>query len=759
MRCAAIALAVALALVCISAHAGETPKDATENIVAIKVNGKPMQDNAVVLQSPDGDVWLTVQEWTDLGVVIAEQEGTVSSKSLEIDPKFDPSTQTIDFQVPAKLLPGQSLGARFTRVETVNPQPKGAFINYDLAGEVRQDGTYGLSVAHEAIIGVGKGTLVSTGQVNLKDQAVQYRRGLTTWTQDNLSSGTVLQLGDVFTPRSAFGGSVNLAGVRFASDRALRQGEGFYPVPVLGGIAQSNSTAELVVNQAKLGQYGIKPGPYELNQYSLLRGVNDINFTVRDEFGREQVVSERFYANPENLKKGAVEYDIAVGLIRKEAGSDTYGQPAVSGKVEWGVSDAWTTSATVQATQDSRNLTLTNRVVLGTAGSLTLDASGSSTPYGQGVSYGAAYEYINRDWSVRASHTRYSPQHWTLTDERSDGLSMAKLASVSSVGVNLNPRGKAWSVGASAVELRYQNSEATQRFSAAARYRRQADELSLGLSYNPITKDKEIGLSWRKSFGSDLSMSTQVRAAPDLVAGGEVNGRSALGNQEVRWSAGAEYGAKEGDVRAWADASTRMEKGDLNVRVQYAPEQSAISGSFEGSVWVGEGGVSTQTKSTGSFAVVEVEGQAGVPVSSGGGFENATNRRGYAVVPNIRGLASQSVKLNTKDLALEVGMEQTSLPVVAKRKGGAKVKFEVSTQTMRELAITLNGRSLEPPARIASATEEVPVGMGGVAVLENPQPGETLQVLLPDNKRCTVKMPEAIGSFEQVIELECKEEK
>lgn len=751
---------VAVLLVCLPtlARADAPPQDAAENIVLLKLNGKVVQDSAVILQSKDGDVWLERDAWIGMSLVLPpEKTGLLSASSLGIKVSFDAASQAVDLRVPGELLQSQVLGTGMRFAGKTDPQPKGVMVNYDLAGTVQQDGSWGLSLGHEARMGLARGALVSAGQLNVRNGRVEYVRSLTTWNKDFYKQGVVFQAGDVFSPRSNLASPVNLGGFRIASDRGLRQGDQFYPVPLLGGVAQSTSNAQLQVNGAQLGNYAIQPGPWQLQSYATRPGTNELAMVIRDEFGREQLISERFYVSPGNLSKGKTELDVAVGLVRPDLQVDSYADPAVSAKVEHGLSDKWTIGATVQATKDSRNVALSNRFILGRYGALSLDLAQSTSPLGKGNALGVAYDYTSDHWSVRASHAHYSPNHWMLTDATTNGTGLGRdVSSISSVGFGYRPEDASWNLAANAVAVNYMDGEKTNRFEAVWRKRKLNDDFAIGLSYDTETKDKIIFATWRHSFGPNLSLSTQVKAAPDITAASQLAGHNEIAGHNVRWNAGATYQAS-GDPTAYGNAAVQFDKGDLSASAVYQDGNSRVDARWDGSVWVGEGGITTQRTTRNSFVIVEVPGQAGVPVSSGGGFESTTNKRGFAMVPDVQPLVEQGISLNTTDLSLEVGMENTSKKVVAPRLGGAKVVFPITSVSLREVIVKSKGKPVEPPARLRTADEEVVVGVGGVAVLSTPEPGELITVQITDSQVCTATLPDELGSFDQSIELDCKD--
>lgn len=755
MRCA-IALAVALAC-SFSALASEPPADAIENILAVRLDGKEVIETAIIKQSPDGDIWLDVADWKTMKGVDLDLDGKaglVSARELGLEPVFDEAAQAVNLTVPANKRPDQVLGRQRVRLTKANPQPKGALINYDLAARVHQDGRYAASLGHEARIGVGPATLITMGQLNHTAQGTEYRRSLTTLHYDHLKSGTAVQVGDVFTPRTNLSTNVNLGGVRIGSDRGLRRDQNFLPVPTLGGVVQNQSTAEIFVNGQRASAHSIKPGPWQVNEYPVLPGTNEVRVVVRDDFGREEILEDRFYMAPGNLPKGTTEWEVVAGLQR-ESGND-YGQAAVAAKIDRGVSKHWTAGASLQATQDAKNLVVSNRFTLGRAGALSIDAGASLTQQGSGSALALSYDYKAKDWSVHAGHTRYSENYWSL-GRNIGGADDRRLVSSTAAAVSFQPKGKPWSAALGAVSLDYADGTSRQRVDASMRYRTRDDEFGVGVAYHSQEKDPHVYATWRRSFGSGTSLSATARKAPEIETQARLSGRSMVGDREVQWATGIEQGKR--GLTAWGQAALGTGKGQLSVAGTYAPQNSQINARFAGSVWVGEGGVALQGPSPGAFLVVEVEGQKGVPVSAGGGYRNTTNRFGVAVVPNVQPLVAHQVSIDGEDMPMDVGLETTQQVAVAGRRAGGKVEFKVLSEKMVELVIKHNGRSIEAPGRVVSDSETVMVGHGGSVVLMNPTPGQALSVEYGKGQTCKATLPATLPGYETIVELDCKEDK
>lgn len=751
------ALALAVALVW-SPHAlaTEPPPSATENILAITLDGKVVIDTAVLYQSESGDVWLTVEDWKNvpgLAVDLAEHSGLVSARALGLEPTFLPEQQAVDLKVPATLRPRQRLGTRAAApIDAVLPQPNGVLVDYDVAGRANSNGNWSTSLGHEARFGVGAATVSTMGQLNYTpDGGSDYVRGVTTAHYDDLKRGIAYQAGDVFTPRTNLSGAVNLGGIRIGTDRALRRHHNFLPVPTLGGVVEDASTADLFVNGRKAGQHSLTHGPWEVDHYPVSPGSNAVRVVVRDDFGREQVIEDHFYLSQTNLPRGTTEWEVAAGAVRQ--GRDDYATAAIAASLERGMTNVWTVGAHLEATPDAQALTVSNSVVLGRAGVLTADVRATQSDAGTGSAAALSYSFRGENWGFNAGHSRYADDHWSLGLERGGVFTDRTLVESTAVSATYHPKGSPFSGSLSAAQLDYSDGTSRQRLDLSGRYRNRDHALGVGVGYTP-QDGATAWASYRYNFGQNRSFTATARQIPELTVGARLAGRSSVGSRDVRWAAG--LGTTQDRQRVWAQASTNTAKGPVNVELRHDARGTEVSGRFRSSVWLGEGGMATQrpTSAT-SFLVVEVPGHARVPVSAGGGWGTRTNRNGVAVVPGVMPLVPQSVSIDPDDLDLAVRIENTTIPAVVGRQAGGKVRFEVLTESMLEVWLTHRGQPLSTPAAIETDTERALVGQGGVAVLMNPTPGQVLTV--DGAVSCQAVLPETLPGFDTVLTLDCKD--
>ncbi|TBV69176.1 fimbria/pilus outer membrane usher protein [Pseudoxanthomonas winnipegensis] len=496
--------------------------------------------------------------------------------------------------------------------------------------------------------------------------------------------------------------------------------------------------------------------------------MNTVQLVIQDEFGRTTTLARDVYVTRANLPKGTTEWSVTAGLVREERYvGDTYKTPAVDAQVFHGVNDRLSVGGSVQATADAQNITGRAAVNLGRGGGLTVDVSQSQSAEGHGGAYAVAYEKRGEQWSFTAAHMQKSGNYWELNDELDDQTRF-DVRSATAVGVNWTQEDGRWSVSGAFTDIGYDNGRRTQSLGARVRWdQSQQASWTFGASHDFIASDTSVGVSFGYRFGTRgrYSSAVNVRPSPVIEAGADgkdrynttisnsISNEVAVGNQVWDYTATAAYDQRLGP-RVYGSVATQTKVADISVEAYADREQQWVGGRMEGSVWIGEGGVSAQTKNAGtSYIVAEVPGQAGVPVNVGG-IERTTNAKGIAVIPGVAPLRNNHVDLDTRELPIDVRIPQESVEVGTPRVGGAKVVFAVDSESMREFVIEVDGVPAAIPAQVTSGDERVPVGSGGVFVLNKPTPGAKLTITTAA-RSCTTTLPQTFGVFMERTRIQC----
>lgn len=348
---------------------------AAESIYAIAINGKTVDEALLATTTDDGDLLVPSAKLKSYGLV-GDFASIQSMKALGVGVEVQDEKQLVTLTVPGKYFRPQVVGSADALVEA-DPAPKGILINQDLAVIRSSRGDWAASWGYDMRTGLAGGVLINTGQLNVQPGGSTNTRGLTTWTKDFIKKGLSVEVGDVFTPTLGITSTSNLLGFKVGTERELR-GD-LYPVPVIAGIADSRTTAEIYLNNERQRQLNLDQGPYSIEQGSMLNGLNSSSVVLRDQFGREQIIQSDFYFTNRALRPGASEWSLTGGLSRYGSIGNDYRDLALVGFYRTGVSSFLTLGSSAQMMGQNANLGLDATVVLGTAGALTLSSLASQS--------------------------------------------------------------------------------------------------------------------------------------------------------------------------------------------------------------------------------------------------------------------------------------------------------------------------------------------------------------------------------------------
>lgn len=725
------ALAMALALAG-TAHAG-IPDGVAPVLAAALVNGKSERDPVLLWQ--DNGAWVAESAtWAQLGVVLKPGEtGDLTDTHLGVTLQYNAENATVELVIPADRKPAQQLSKTGNTIPTVAPAIGGLLVNYNLATQW-SDGKQATSAALDLRTGGRWGVLSSTGQLNQSPDGFEMRRGMTTWGKDDVERQISAQAGDVYaTPR---GGPVALGGFRIAKDPgALDPLTPTYPVPMLGGLAMDPGTVRVLANQAEVSRQDVKAGPFTLDGRHLAQGASQTAVVVRDAYSRETAVStQRLYVAPSLLRPGLSTWELAAGRVRED--ENRYGAAGVSGNLAWGINDRWTLRAGGQADElGNHHVTVGSTQALGTWGVFDVEA-GTST--GGGTRWAAAYDYRGRVWGIRLQHER-NRDFWRLQSELSIPVEQRTQASVSfRPNRRLSVQGTYSAIDTGRANLAFVAVGASLNLGAAG-------QVSANVLRDIQGGDLQVAGSYTYRFNRKASVGVRARQAPGQNSVGlRGNYRTENG---VRLAAELQDGDWGTQARVTADASTRW--GDARMEASQYDGKSSVSGSVAGALFIDHQGIAFGRPAYSSYAVVDVPGQAGIPVRVGGSPAGVTNAQGRVLVTNVSGLLPTEVSLKDKELPMGVEIGETKKSVTAPRQGGVRVTFPVLTQNAR--AFTLTGKAIPPGSMATTSTEQAVVGFDGALYLGHPEPGQTVEI----TDVCKGNLPSPLAALGEVNVVKC----
>lgn len=727
--------ALALVLLAASSASAAVPDGVAPAFLVPVIGGKAKADPLTFWQQ-DGQWFADPATWREVGLQLpAGQTQPMSAQTLGVGFVVDEATATVALDLPADRLNAQRVARDRTERGPIAPPAPGVLVNYSVAGMVSEQ-QQALSLGHEVRKAGRWGVVSTSGQVNTDASGAGYVRGVTRWQKDDPNRLVTYQAGDVFAGPSS--SPVNLGGVRVAKDpRALDPLTPTYPVPVLGGVALDPATVEVLANRARVLQGRVGKGPFTADGGALGTGAQQTQVVVRDPYGRETVVSDqRFYVAPTLLRKGLTTWEIAAGRVRQ--GESDYGTLGATGSVAWGLNDRWTLRSTAQTSTDGKaNVALGATTVLGTYGTLDMEL-GTSKQGGQRQA--VAYDYLGPRFGVRLEHERQQ-DYWRL---RAPGALEVEQRTRGSVFWRPTPQ---WSLRASYSDVR------TPRFrtayaDAGLTWRGNGHTVAVSALRDLELKETRVEVGYSYDFGRGKGVSVRARQAPDATAWA-VQGRArptVLGTP-VGLSASVDEGAAGQTARANANWTTRA--GWAQINAEHGPSGTWASGSMAGAVHLDRKGV-TFLGPAESFAVVDVPGQAGVPVRVGGRLVGKTNAQGRLVVGEVTPMVPTEVRVDDRALPLGTQLAEIEQTATAGRQAGMHLTFPVLTETARTFRLT--GAAIEAGTVAKTANETTQVGYDGVLYLEQPRPGQTVDV----EGVCKAQLPADLGAAQTVAEVACR---
>ncbi|MFL4512157.1 fimbria/pilus outer membrane usher protein [Stenotrophomonas maltophilia] len=699
-----------------------------ESIYAIAINGKTVDEALLATTTEDGDLLVPSDKLKSYGLV-GDFASIQSMKALGVGVEVQDEKQLVTLTVPGKYFRPQVVGSEDALVEA-DPAPKGILINQDLAVIRSSRGDWAASWGYDMRTGLAGGVLINTGQLNLQSGGSTNTRGLTTWTRDLLKKGLSVEIGDVFTPSLGITSTSNLLGFKVGTERELK-GD-LYPVPVIAGIADSRTTAEIYLNNERQRQLNLDQGPYSIQQGSMLNGLNSSSVVLRDQFGREQIIQSDFYFTNRALRQGASEWAVTGGLSRFGSISNDYRDFALAGFYRRGVSSFLTIGSSAQLMGKDANLGLDATVVLGTAGVLTLSSLASQSDGQSALSYSAGYSFQTSNWSVNAQTQKRSTDSWQLSDQWRGGsvITRSNLASLSythrPLQVGLSWSSNIYSTGAQNERLsligRYSGAKST----LSAQLYRDRDESGFYVFYT-----RQFGARQRAS----MSFSDDHKSLAFNGKAGRIN-----------------YGVGSSDAGSYANAGLDTRSGRFQAQSTTRDGQTSLSGRYEGSVWLGEGGALVGRTLSRSFALVEVADTSDAKLNANGSNQ-VTNKSGYALFP-LSAYRTSNVGLDVSSLPLDAQINQRTQTTTPTRLFGSKVTFPISYTNPLELRAMFQGKIVRGSGVAVADDLEVPIADDGRIFLPTYNPGRGITIKT-DSVTCSGVLP-IDKDDKDLVQIQCE---
>ena len=631
--------------------------------------------------------------------------------------EMDTGAQTLAIQAPAALFLATS---RFARPALPAPtlSPPGAFLNYDfvaqrIMGRTRVDGLIELG----AFNGAGVGTATALAR-DLEGRARLIRLE-TTWTRDAPGALASLRAGDAVSRSGAWSLPVRFGGVQWATNFAVRPGFVTFPLPAMSGESALPSTVDLFINDALRGRETLPPGPFTLPSLPVITGEGELRVVVRDLLGREQVLSERYYASPRLLRPGLTDFAYQAGFLRSNFGleSNDYGRAFAAAAYRTGLSERFTGELSAELLREQQTAGASGTLLWDKLGVFTLSAAGSHSDRGNGALSSVEFERQSRSFSMNLRTQAASADFTQLG--MPPGLRAPIRISEARVGFPVP--------GAGTVGLGY----------VERQHRDRPDVRLASLSYQMKAGPGSLLFSAFRLESMDGVRRTERALAVTFTM--PLDGRTSASAGAVR-QAGRNYGtvqvqrnlpAGEGmGYRLLARSGTgELLQGGVSAQSAvgtYTAEAASSQGDMAyrlgatgGLAWL-DGRAFLTRRLSDSFALVRVGEYADVQIYADNQPVARTDARGSALVPRLRAYDRNRLRIEQADLPLDTEIGAIEREAVPYYRSGLVVSFPVRPAHGALLRLVLENGKTPPPGtqvQLEDRADRFPVGLDGEVYL------------------------------------------
>lgn len=719
--CRRLPIAIALALAAAVAPAHPGPEAFAEAVLQVTINGEQLPTALVVRRDSDGTLLVKASDLKALrlrtpvsgAMLVNGQRYYRIGRELGATVTFDDATQSVDLS-----LPPQAFVATRTRVAPAGPAPTvttqlGAFVNYDVSAERT---SYQSSAGGFLELGLfgSKGVLTATGYALADSSSSKGVRLDTTWTLDFPDRMVTLRLGDSISSAGPWGRSVRFGGVQYGTNFNTQPTLVTTPMLAARGDAVVPSTVDVFVNGQPVASEQVQPGPFEIDGVPAVNGAGLMQVVVTDALGRQQVVSQPYYAGQSLLRRGLIEYSVEAGAIRRDytERSNDYGNAVAAATYRRGVSDTLTAGAHVEAqSRGAAAAGVDGALRLGNLGIVSGSAAVGGDGAGKGWLGGLGFERNGSRVSLYARGLYASEGFSQLGD--SVLVDRPKLRAFGGLGFNLQNLGNLqlaygrqtnWlTPGVETFGLGYSHGLGRLGF------------LNLFASHTTAEdEDSDVYLTWTTPLGDRRTASAALSRSSTASRGSEVEAVASV-QQSLPVGTGSGYAATISSAnQASLGYAYQGSAGTVGANYARANGQDGFRVGGNGGVALTSAGVMPSRRLDQSFAVVKVADYEGVQVFVDNQPVGRTDSKGRVLLDRLLPYQPNEIGVDPDKLPMDATIAKASMTVTPAYRSGAVVRFPVS----RASAVTL--RLMQPGGRPVPAGAEVrldgnryPVGLKG----------------------------------------------
>ena len=695
----------------------------------VDINGQGLKETVPALRDKDGALYLPesdLQRWglkipPGVSIQYDGQRFVPLAKLAGVSAKVDLAKQALYIEAA----PDAFTGEREPLKEAPWPMPTrstlGGFFNYNLLGQTGA-GEQDLSGLFEAGVFGPYGVLTNSSAMNLSSASTttpSLVRLDTTWFLDNPAKMTSLRLGDSITRTGEWGRPVRFGGIQYGTDFATRPGFITFPLQAASGVAALPSVVDVFVNGNRVGEQPVKPGPFSITNIPPVTGQGEIQMVVKDAIGREQVITQPFYASAQLLRPGLEDFSYQAGFLRNDYGlaSNDYGPAFGSALYRRGITDRLTLEGAAEATPGIGAGGIVADYLVDDIAVLTAGGAASGGAAGPGALGLLGLQHIDRRFSVSARAT------WTTAQFRQVGLPEGELPPQRVVAADASYQTGRYGIFSFAwVDQVFR--DRPRAGLVAGTYTITAGRLgfiSVSLSYETTQPHSTTAL---------LTLTVPLGAMTSATFGAQRT-RNARGSEQSELSAGVQQSLPVGEGWGYrlfatnhhnlqAGVSAQNNVGTYTLEAARLNDENFLRAGIAGGIGLVGGHPFLARQLDTSFAMVRVADFPNVTIYQDNQPVGRTDQSGLAVLPRLRAYDRNPVSVELDDLPADARLDGNKLVAVPYARSGLLLDFPVVRERGVLLQIVLDDGEPLPPSsvvEIEGRAEEFPVAYHGEVYL------------------------------------------
>ena len=721
------------------------PAEQGELLLEVWINGYTRHETARVTPQADGSIAASCEDLAAAGLLVSPSANSCRLSSAEA--RIDTPNQQLLITVADDRLAPEVLSARgepSERFETVRTDGSlsGAVLLYDANAQTTELRNLGRRAsAGLALDGALFGRFGAITARGFGDAVSGYARFISTETAYvRESSESLLRFvaGDSITGSLPWTRAVRFGGLQLASDFSLQPDLVTQPMPRFFGQSAVPSTLDVFINNARVFQQNVDPGPFEVRDLPAITGPSEVTVVTRDALGRQTSQTLQIYSSNELLRPDLTGFSLDAGFIHEKYGvySMAYGKFITMGTVRHGVKDWLTLEGHVQFGGGVSLGGMGAVMRLGSLGVASLAVAGGQSHLGTGALGYASFEAAPLSWLTLRGETAAVTQGYRdvatinaalparLIAQAGASASLGKYGSLTLSWISTTPQKREPPPGLLALPflgetISFPFSKARSEFINAT--------YSLSFSNNWSVYLTGFHDAINRTQGAELMLSIPM----DKGNYGEASAR--VGEHRPQYQAsiarspdssggwGYRFIAEDGPARGgegyllWNGQQIGLNSGFSAINGRAAARLGASGG-----LAAIDGDVMAMRRIDGAFALVDA-GQPDVHIMQENRQVAVTGPKGTALIPGLTPYGRNAVSVSPDDYPMDVIISDPERTVIPNRYG-AIVKFAPRRSAAALVTLHLPDGSDPPlgaPVRLDDGSEPLVVGAHGEIFITN----------------------------------------